>query len=557
MRTISTLVRFAMPSVADAIVSRLRDAGVAVLFGVPGGGSNLDLIEAARRIGMPFVLTATETAGAIAAIAQAEITGRAGACLTTIGPGVASVVNGVACARLDRAPIIVFTDSYPAAGGDVFAHQRVDHRALLAPVTKWSQTITAENVYETMGQAIACAMAPPPGPVQIECAPDVASLAATAPAAAGKVKKTAGTLPPFEIAGSRESARAAIARARKPLVIAGVGTRRSAEAVAIRSLCERHGLAAMVTYHAKGVVPDTDPHFAGVFTNATIEQSILAQADLVIGVGLDPVELLPRPWRSTAPVIYCGPWPVETSHVPFVAQLVGDVAAGVQQIDEALGESEWDLDELGRTVAAQNLEAFPPSATLSAHQVVQLAARSFPRSRVTVDAGAHMLPATMLWPVSEPNDMLISNGLSTMGFALPAAIGAALLQRGPAEAGDRRENAPVVALTGDGGLLMCTGELLTAARERLPVITVVFNDQSLSLIEVKQRQRRYAPAGVALGDVSWSAIAEGFGLRAYVATTDSALERAFESALAHRGPSLIDARIDPSTYPETLRAVRG
>src|SRR5881397_1539095 len=108
-----------MMIVADLIVTRLRDAGVAALFGVPGGGSNLDLIEAARRLGMPFVLTATETAGAIAAIAQAEISGRPGACLTTLGPGVASVVNGVACARLERAPLLVLADSHSAATGNV------------------------------------------------------------------------------------------------------------------------------------------------------------------------------------------------------------------------------------------------------------------------------------------------------------------------------------------------------------------------------------------------------------------------------------------------------
>ena len=108
----------------------------------------------------------------------------------------------------------------------------------------------------------------------------------------------------------------------------------------------------------------------------------------------------------------------------------------------------------------------------------------------------------MLWPVSEPNGMLISNGLSTMGFALPAAIGAALLDRAR----------PVVALTGDGGLLMCLGELLTAARERLPVITIVFSDASLSLIEIKQQARRLNAAGVALGDIDWPAIAEGFGV---------------------------------------------
>src|SRR5262245_42722935 len=257
MRTISRLVRFAMPSVADLIVARLQKAGVAALFGVPGGGSNLDVIEAARRIGMPFVLTATETAGAIAGIAQAEITGRPGACLTAIGLGVASVVNGVACARLDRAPLIVLTDSYPAAGGEPFAHQRLDHHALLAPVTKWSAALAADNAGELLDQAIACAMAPPQGPVQIECAPDVVAMAPTESrdTTGSENRKRAATVaePQFLIVGPWEKARAEIARARKPLVIAGVGARRPEAVAAVRSLCERHRLPAIVTYKAKGV----------------------------------------------------------------------------------------------------------------------------------------------------------------------------------------------------------------------------------------------------------------------------------------------------------------
>src|SRR5262245_64448165 len=162
-----------MGTVADLLVEKLRRAGAAAVFGVPGGGSNLDVIDAAGRAGLPFVLTGTEAAGAVAAIAQAEISGRPGACLTTIGPGVASVVNGVACARLDRAPLIVLTDSYPAGGGDLFAHQRLDHHALLAPVTKWSATLAPGNAGDVLDRAIACALAPPQAPLQIDRAPAV------------------------------------------------------------------------------------------------------------------------------------------------------------------------------------------------------------------------------------------------------------------------------------------------------------------------------------------------------------------------------------------------
>src|SRR5262249_23931464 len=163
-----------------------------------------------------------------------------------------------------------------------------------------------------------CAMAPPQGPVQIECAPDVAASALAESEGTTRSQNgehaVAAADEPLVIAGEWDKARVAITRARKPLVLVGVGARRPADVVAIRSVCERHQLPAMVTYKAKGVVPDADPHFAGVFTNAAIEQAMLDEADLLIGVGLDPVELLPRPWRSRQPIVYCGPWPVETRH---------------------------------------------------------------------------------------------------------------------------------------------------------------------------------------------------------------------------------------------------
>jgi acetolactate synthase-1/2/3 large subunit len=161
-------------TVAEAIARHLRDAGVSMLFGVPGGGSNLDVIDAAQRVGIRFVLTSTETAGAIAAIAQAELTGRPGVCLAGLGPGAASIVNGVACACLDRAPLIVFADAHPASAG-ASEHQRIDQRALLAPVTKWTAALTVENVDATLADAIGRAMTVPCGPVYLELPSDVAA----------------------------------------------------------------------------------------------------------------------------------------------------------------------------------------------------------------------------------------------------------------------------------------------------------------------------------------------------------------------------------------------
>ena len=159
-----------------------------------------------------------------------------------------------------------------------------------------------------------------------------------------------------------------------------------------------------------------------------------------------------------------------------VVECDGDIPAALNAITT---ESRWDLDDVHRRVEAQRARIRIQSEQLTADRVVDVVARlAANRCRVTVDAGAHMLPATMLWPVAQPNDMLISNGLSTMGFALPAAIGAALVDR----------SRPTVALIGDGGLLICAGELVTAVRERLPIIIVVFSDSALTLIDVTQSE---------------------------------------------------------------------
>jgi acetolactate synthase I/II/III large subunit len=528
-------------TVADLVVGQLLGAGVRALFGVPGGGGNSDLIAAAGRAGLSFVLTSTETAGAIAALAQAEVTGATGACLTTLGPGAGSVVNGVACAWLERAPIVVFTDSQPAP----FDHQRLDHAALMAPITKWSGCLKRDGALQVLVRALHEATHGRPGPVHVDCPGDVLASPLTA-MFDDAYFEFEERMPSAEDRSGFESL---LGAARKPLVLVGLGARRPSDAAAIRALCAARNVPALVTYKAKGIVADDDPWFGGVFTNAALEQPVIDESDLLIGIGLDPVELIPRAWKPRQPIICGNAWRVEDAHVPFAAQWIAPVTDCVALIENALSPSDWTSRRVRELVDDQKRRVRVQGSGLTAQRVVEIAAARLaaPAGRVTVDAGAHMFPATVLWPVSDPNGMLISNGLSTMGFALPAAIGAALLDR----------KRPVVALTGDGGLLMCAAELLTAVREKLRVITLVFSDASLSLIEIKQQARRLEPAGVALGTIDWPALAGGFGVPAWTAATGEELDRAIDRAIAAPGPSLIEARIDRSNYGATLRAVRG
>ncbi|HXT70445.1 MAG TPA: thiamine pyrophosphate-binding protein [Vicinamibacterales bacterium] len=542
-----------MPGVADYLIERMRASGVRAIFGLPGGGGNLDLIQAAGRAGLPFVLTATETGSAIAALAQSEITDGVGACITTLGPGAASVVNGVACAKLERARVLVVTDSYAASGAG-FEHQRLDHRALLTPIVKWSGSLAPLDSHQNIDEALITLGSLPPGPVHLDCPADFDD-----PRSGPGSAAVAGGLQP---AGSLGGLKAAdyLSRAFKPLLIVGLGARRADAAEAIRNLCEKRNIPALVTYKAKGVVPDGHPCFAGVFTNAAAERAIVEQSDLLIGVGFDPVEILPRPWSYSQPIVSLAAWEMTKAHVPFKAQAVGDIVELVAKVSDLLPPSAWNLAAVRQAVEAMRDavagyagSSDPASVSngtlpLTPSRVVQLTAGHFAgASRVTVDAGAHMLPAAVLWPVNEPNGMLISNGLSTMGFALPAAIGAGLLDR----------MRPTVVLTGDGGLMICLGELATAVRERLKIVIIVFNDASLTLIELKQHARKLAPAGVGLGDVLWTRIAEGFGIPSWSAANERELIAALGQAAAVDGPSLIEARIDRSSYTQIMKAIRG
>ena len=178
---------------------------------------------------------------------------------------------------------------------------------------------------------------------------------------------------------------------------------------------------------------------------------------------------------------------------------------------------------------------------------VEAAIEAAPGARMAVDAGAHMISAMALWPASAPHQVLISNGLSTMGFALPAGIAAALAE--PAR--------PVIAFTGDGGLLMCLAELSTAARLGCNLTVVVLNDAALTLIDVKQQRQQRPPSGVRYPAVDFAAAARGLGCQAWTVGREDAIEPALRAAFAHPGPTLVDVTIDPSGYGAQLTALRG
>jgi acetolactate synthase I/II/III large subunit len=531
---------------ADLIIAALRRAGVQRLFGVPGGGSTADLIEAARLGGLPFTLAQTESGSAFMATAQAEITCAPAACVATLGPGAASLVNGVANALLDRVPLVVLTDCVPDDIRSIAEHQNLGHERMFAAVTKSTARATADDTERVMCEALEMARSGQPGPVHVDVPPDVTVRAAVARDVTRVEHRPATVRTPAVSNASEELIR----RARRPVFLVGLAARTADSASALRAIAASHRVPALMTYKAKGVVPDPHPWYAGMLTNGALERPVLDRADLFIAVGFDPVELLPRRWALQQPVIAINPWPSRQQHVPVAEEVTGDVTTGLRMVSCCLpAESDWSAEEVAELVTAQRSAMRPSNATSSLlpHEVVEIVARFYPGARATVDAGAHMFPVMSLWPASQPSGVLISNGLSTMGFALPAAIGAALLDRA----------APVVAFTGDGGLLMCLGELQTAVREDVRIRIIVLDDRALSLIRIKQLQRGYASDSTGLSAVDWRAVGTGLGLVAHHVDTAAALRAALSETASHPGPVLIAATVSPSIYAETIRALRG
>jgi acetolactate synthase-1/2/3 large subunit len=543
-----------VPTVAEVIVEELRLAGVARVFGVPGGGSSLDILEAARACGLPFVLCRHEWAACVMAAVTGDLTGRPGAVLSALGPGVTASATGLAHAFLDRSPMIYLSDRHPGPALAFTTHQRLDHGALVGPIVKRSATVTADLASQVVVDAVQLALREPRGPVHLDLAADVARQPAVSSA-------RAATSWPSPVPGSAalDLAGKMIREATRPVVLAGLQCR-GPDAKWLRAFCEALPAPCLTTYKAKGAIPDPHPLALGVFTGGAQEEGAVQRADLIIAFGLDPVELIPRRWPYAAPVLSltrCASIdPGITGagggryFVPAL-EVVGDLASLLEELaPRVVGRAkvDWDVVEVDRLKRERerSLEIAVPG--LAPHRVVQLARQVTPAGTIaTVDAGAHMFPATAYWRAVEPGELLISNGLATMGFALPAAVAAQLVYP------DRR----VLCFTGDGGLMMAVAELETIARLRLPLVIVVFNDGALSLIQVKQEQLGLDSASLGYEGLDLAGIARAFGLAAFVASDERGLGTAFLSALAARGPALIDARVDPSGYRQILGIVRG
>ena len=570
------------PAGATAIVAALAAAGTRVVFGVPGGGPNLDVVGAADAAGLRFVLTHGETAAAIMAATSADQTGAPGAVLVTRGPGLASAVNGIAHAALDRLPLVVIADTVRAAEAGRVSHQRLDQAALGASVAKAVLTIGGDRAGQAAARAVRQALAAPRGPV-IALMDDEAPATDPAPDLDEEGPDKEGPAR----AGDLGPLATALRQALRPVLL--LGERAVAHTAAIRAAVAGRGIPALHTYRARGIVPDSAAEAGGLVTGGTMEWPLLARADLIIGLGVDEAEMIPAAWDYAAPTVLVSEWPAERAgleraglertgpertgaagYFTGATTLTAPLPAAIELLAAwapAAGPR-WapGAGRAARAEAARRLAEAARAApgTLAPQQVAAVTrAHTPPDTIATVDAGAHMLAVMPLWEVDQPRRLLISSGLATMGFALPAAIAAALCaprqpQVRQPQVRQPQAGQPVVAFTGDGGLGMTLAEIETAVRLRLRIVVIVFNDATLSLIKIKQRPAGQGGAeAVDYGPVSFAGVAIAMGAAAAAVGTEAELATALDAALRRDGPTVIDVAVDPACYPAVMELSRG
>jgi len=513
-----------------AMALALKNSGVTCIFGVPGGGPNLEMIGAAHGAGMEFVLAHGESAACVMASTHGLLTGGVGVAIVTRGPGLTSAVNGLAQATLDRSPLVVISDTVPASQRHRTAHQRLDQVAAAAPVTKWSGVLGYRDPAATVAAAIALAKAAPQGAVHL-------AFDLTQP---GDVPPAPTVATPTE-QKVLQRVRDLFATAARPVFILGLDA--VGASGLIRAAVEAAGVPVLVTYEAKGIIPESLTNYAGFFTGVAAEMPLLQAADLIVGIGLDSVEPMPGPWPHQGQVVLVHSHPVETAYFGNPILIVGGYESMLAELLPSL-TAPW-TGGFGRSELANAVRNLPSPSALRPQDLVTITQDHFPAALVTIDAGAHMLVAMPLWHVEDPGSVVISNGLATMGFALPAAIGAAIAFP------DR----PVIAFVGDGGLGMVLAELEIMCRRQLNITVIVFNDASLTLIKLKQKKGQGDAGAVGYSPVSFAGIAAAMGIESMTVRDRDELRDALIRSAGQ--PFLIDAIIDPADYVEIIKVVRG
>jgi acetolactate synthase-1/2/3 large subunit len=532
-----------MNSTAAATARLIADAGIERAFGLPGG-EVLVLMDALRTAGVDFVLMRHEANAGIAAAVYGKLRGQPGVVVTTLGPGAANLMLPLSSSYLDQEPLLAISaqlpDDFPAS----HTHQLLPLHDVYRPITKYVASITAQTVAETVPQALKACMHRPFGAAYLTLSAREALKPADAPPKRTGGDPSGGAKPPRQ-GNAREKARdirELLGKATRPLVLIGLGIDPAANATRVRQWVNDWNLPVAVTPKVKGIVDETLPNFVGVVGGMAADDVMceaLEAADLLIGLGLDPVEI-DSGWHAELPI----QWILEAANagglVPPDTALV-DHAPFLDQLLSAQPPATWPApfrEFQQKRRQKLNDRSGSPGVMWPGDIVQALAEVMPPPTIVTTDVGSHKYLFGQFWPSRQPQTFWMSNGLSGMSYGLSAAIGAKLA----------RPDVPVLAAVGDGGFSMNAQELETAERVGAPFVTIVIEDGSYSLIKLAQAKKNLDPYRVDFGPIDTVKMAEACGVEGLRTTNRDELAVAVKRAVERRRSLVVGVPVNDADY---------
>ncbi|MFQ5668894.1 MAG: acetolactate synthase large subunit [Acidobacteriota bacterium] len=532
---------------AELLIRCLENEGVLVLFGIPGE-ENIDIMDAILDSSLRFITTRHEQGAAFMADICGRLTGRAGVCLATLGPGATNLATGVADANMDRAPLVAIAGQAATTRMHKESHQHLDLVNLFRPITKYSVQVRAAGIIpEVVRKAFKQSEAEKPGASFIDLPENIAR--ANVEQEEPLTRQSA--MPPQPPGDKVKEAAAIISRAQYPIIMAGNGVIRAGASESLRRFAESLNIPAATTFMAKGAIPFSHPLALGAVGLHAHDYVACGfdRADVIICVGYDMVEYPPHLWHPDRHrrIIHIDAFPAEVdAHYVVATGVIGHPGRALDAIAREasprenaapVGLRQTILDEFSRHAGDQSFPVKPQKIVWDLRRVLE------PQDIVICDVGAHKMWMARMYQAEQPNTCIISNGFACMGIGVPGAIGAKLTYP------DRT----VVAVTGDGGFLMNAQEIETALRIGTSIVILVWTDSEYGLIRLHQQRLLGRPSHIAFKNPDLVKFAESFGARGYRVEAATDLDAILRQAIADDTVVVIDCPVD---YSENMKLTR-
>ncbi|PHR63365.1 acetolactate synthase large subunit [Alcanivorax sp.] len=524
---------------SDLFVRALEAEGVEHVFAIPGE-ENLDLLESLRGSNIKLVITRHEQAAGFMASTYGRLTGKAGVCMSTLGPGATNLVTAAAYAQLGAMPMVMITGQKPIKTSKQGQFQIIDVVDMMRPLTKFTkQVVSGDSIPTRIRESFRLAQEERPGATHLELPEDIAREHSTMP-----VTEPSATRRPIAEDKAICKAIEAIKGARKPLLLAGAGANRKLTSKMLRQFVEKLGIPVITTQMGKGVVDETGPHFLGntALSDGDFVHRAIDQADLIINVGHDVVEKPPffmRPGGAEVVHINFNSAQVDPVYFPQI-EVVGDIANSLWQLKERLEpEEHWSFSDFHRIRDALqkhiNEGIQDDSFPIRPQRLVDEIRKVMPEDGIlTLDNGMYKIWFARNYPATKPNTVLLDNALATMGAGLPSGMAAKMVHP------DRR----VMAIVGDGGFMMNSQELETAVRLKLDIVVLILRDDGYGMIKWKQNDMDFQDFGLDFQNPDFVDYARAYGAHGHRVESTAGLGPLIEECYQQGGVHVIDCMVD-------------